>query len=73
LWRVKYFVLSFSCFANDCAYVDIFKMFQSPHMHIHVVIRMMLPNSFPHFILIVLKGEDTLSPPQNCSHTYNIL
>jgi hypothetical protein len=60
----KYFVLSFSCFANEWAYVDIFKMFQSSHMHIHVVIRMMFPTSFPHFILIVLKGESTLNPPK---------
>jgi hypothetical protein len=64
--------LFFSCFANECECVDFVKMFQSPHMHTHVLIRMMLPTSFSHFILIILKGESTLSPPQNCSHMYNI-
>jgi hypothetical protein len=33
-----------------------FMMFQSPHMHIHVVIRMTLPTFFPHFILVVSNG-----------------
>jgi len=44
------------CFVFLLKEEDIFMMFQSSHMHTHVVIRMTLPTSFPHFILIVLNG-----------------
>ncbi len=50
LWRV------ILCFIFLLQEEEFFMMFQSPHMHTHVVIRMTLPTFFPHFILVISNG-----------------
>jgi hypothetical protein len=35
---------------------NLFQMFQSPHMHIHMIINVVLPTPFPHLILILSDG-----------------